>query len=356
MQTNPRNASRRAEKGSMTVFFAVASIALLGMTALAVETGYMMVTKAELQSVADVSAASANLELGRIYEENGNSDPSDYLLTPADKGRIVLAANRFSLRNQAAGRNIFLHPSDFEFGIWDKDAGELVETSYGVTSVSVAARRDTYANGEVSTLMASVAGLNDFGAKASATGQVSPMRKLPAGKGEFPVGIASYWFDHKDSPCGPDSQITFYPTGTLEGCAGWHTFEDAPANAEMLKSILSEIEASTWESPELVTGETYYNFTGGTVASALQKAKRAYDARKDADGKWQVHVPVYEANDCSNPTGWLKIIGVATVIIDNVEATGNKVVEGEIQCDVVMYGKGGGPDFGTHVGLGQLVR
>ncbi|MFT4572713.1 MAG: putative membrane protein [Hyphomicrobiaceae bacterium] len=32
----------------------------MGMAALAIEAGYMMVTKAELQNVADVSAAFAN--------------------------------------------------------------------------------------------------------------------------------------------------------------------------------------------------------------------------------------------------------------------------------------------------------
>ncbi len=347
---------RNPEKGGMTILFAVGGLALMGMAALAMEAGYMMVTRAELQNVADVAASSANLELGRIYEEAGNVDPKDYLLTQDDKSRIFWAANRFSLRNQAAGKSIWLHPSDMKFGTWDGENREMIETEYGVTTVSLSARRDAYANGRVSTLMASVAGLNNFGAKASAVGQVSQMRKLPAGKGDFPVGIASHWFDNKNSPCGPDSRITFYPTGTLDGCAGWHTFEDDPANAQKLKEILTAIEADTWESPELITGETYYNFTGGTVASALQKAKDAYNARKDADGKWLVHIPVYEASDCSNPGGWIKIIGVATAVIDKVVPTADKVIEGEIQCDVVMYGKGGGPDYGTHVGMGQLVN
>lgn len=355
--THPVQHNRdQSEKGAFTVLFAVAGLGLMGITALALETGYMMVTKAELQNVADVAAASANLELGRIYADAGNVDISDYQLTGDDRARIFFAANRFSLKNEAAGKHIWIHPDDFKFGTWDKDARELIPNTYGVTSVSISARRDAYANGKVSTLMASVAGLNEFGAKVDAVGRVSPLRKLPAGKGDFPVGIASFWFQNKDSPCGPDSSITFYPTGTLEGCAGWHTFEDEPANAEKLKSILTGIENGTWESPELVTGETYYNFTGGTVGSALQRAKEAYDSNKDADGKWLVHIPVFEATDCANPTGWIKIIGVATALIDNVVATGQKVIEGEIQCDVVMYGKGGGPDYGTSVGMGQLVN
>ncbi|MFT4572715.1 MAG: hypothetical protein ACI8TX_001945 [Hyphomicrobiaceae bacterium] len=170
----------------------------------------------------------------------------------------------------------------------------MVEDDYGVTSIGVSARRDAYANVNVSTLLASV--------------------------------------------------------------AGWHRFEDAPANANKLKAIPTEIESGTFVSPELITGETYYNFSGGTVASSLKKAEKAFQAQKDADGKWLVYLPVFEADDCANPHGWLKIVGVATAIITNIKPTGQKKNDAEIQCDVVMFGKGGGPDYGTSVGTRQIVN
>jgi hypothetical protein len=344
------------EKGAMTIFFAFAGLTLLGMTALAVESGYMMVTRAELQNVADVATASANRELGIIYEEAGNVDISDYLLTDFEKARIMLAANRFSLKNEAAGKRIFVHPSDFKFGRWDSSSKGVDEGDYGVTAVSVAARRDATANGSVQTLLAGVTGMNSFQAKADAAAQIAPVKKLPAGMAEFPVGIASHWFESKDSPCGPDSFIKFYPTGTLESCAGWHTFQDEPANAYQLKSILSGLRAGTWKSPEIAVGETSFIFTGGTVASALQEAERLFNEKKDANGEWLVHIPVYEASDCANPAGWIKIVGVATAIVTNVTPTGTKKIDAEVQCDVVMFGKGGGPDYGTHVGLGTRVK
>ncbi|MFT4572714.1 MAG: hypothetical protein ACI8TX_001946 [Hyphomicrobiaceae bacterium] len=59
------------------------------------------------------------LELGRIYEEAGNVNISEYLLTGAEKARIALAANMFSLRNKTARKNIYIHLNDFKFGTWD---------------------------------------------------------------------------------------------------------------------------------------------------------------------------------------------------------------------------------------------
>lgn len=344
------------QRGATSIFFAFAALALLGMSALAVETGYMMVTRAELQNVADVATASANRELGRIYEEAGNVDINDYRLTDYEKARVMLAANKFSLKNDAAGRRIFVQPADFKFGKWDGSSRSVSQSDYGVTSISVAARRDASANGAVTTLLAGVAGMDSFEAKVDAAARVSPVKKLPAGMAEFPVGIASHWFESKDSPCGPDSQIKFYPTGTLESCAGWHTFQDEPANALQLKTILSGLRSGTWTSPDLTVGETSFIFTGGTVASALQEAERLFNEKKDANGEWLVHLPVYEASDCANPTGWVKIVGVATAVISNVTPTGTKTIDAEVQCDVLMFGKGGGPDYGTTVGLSQMVN
>ncbi len=341
----------------MAILAAVGTIAVASFAALVVDVGYVLLTKAQLQNVADTAAQSGNLELGRIYEELGNFDPSDYHLTTEDRARVIYSVNTFSQMNTAGGEPITILPQDIIFGAWDSASRTFVQSDTGVTAIQVMARRDSVANGPVNTLLASIMGRDSFDASAGAGAAIAPVRTLPAGSVDFPVGIARAWFEAKDSPCGNSSAVMFYPTGTTQGCAGWHTFEIAPANAETLKSILHDIHEGRDPSPEIAVGETFFEFTGGTVDSALKEAERAYHSRMDADGTWQVHLPVYDRHDCSNPQGSIRIVGVATATITGMVTTGaEKQITANVQCDVIGYGEGGGPDYGTHVGLPTLIE
>lgn len=359
MRAPDKGKARSNERGSMVIFAAIGMVGLSGLAALALDAGYMMVTRAEIQNVADVGANSGTLELARIYEDLPESyDFKNHTLSDADKGRITAAVNAFSTQNSAAGQSISIGAGDIELGVWDRASRSFTATNTGVTAVRVKARRDNTTNGVVSTLMGSVIGVQDFSTTASAMGGISGPSTLGAGEGEFPVGIDESWFLARNSPCGTNSAIEFHPTGTLVGCAGWHTFEDAPANANKLKSILTQMKSDSYTSPELQVGETYYNFTGGTVTSALQKARLLYDTKKDSNGNWLVHIPVYQAQGCSNPHGWLKIIGVAAATIYDVDDKGgDKGIRANVSCDIIRTGKPGGPsDYGVLVARSQFLQ
>ncbi len=341
-----------SERGSISIFAGVAAVTLLGFSALVLDVGYMLVTNAELQNAADSGAAAGNRELGRIYEELGNVDITEYTLTMEDETRIYQRVNQFSQRNEAAGVSISVLTSDVSYGDWDKSTNTFAETRTGVNAVQVKARRDSEANGVVSTLLSHVLGRDEFGVNADAGATVLPARKLPRGKVDFPVGISRAWFEAKNSPCGGDTAITFYPTGTLQGCVGWHTFQRDPANAWALKDILHNMINNQFESPEIVAGETELIFTGGTVDSALKVAEDLYYTKRDSNGEYLVHLPVYDYDDCSNPEGWIRIVGIATAVITNIDDHGgDKRIDARIECDVLGFGEGGGPDYGTLVGL-----
>ncbi len=343
----------------MVVFAALAMIALSGVAALAIDAGLMMVSKAEIQNVADVGANSATIELGRIYEDLPTTyDYRNYTLSPVDKLRVAYSVNQFSTQNEAAGKSIWVGVSDIDFGRWDGASRSFVETDTGVTAVRVKARRDEQTNGVVSTLLASVLGVDKFAVTASSMGGLSGPRTLNRGEADFPVAIDESWFSSRDSPCGTNSSIEFHPTGTLVGCAGWHTFEDAPANAKKLRDILRGMEDNTFESPEFTVGETYFNFTGGTVTSALKAAEDLYEAKKDAFGNWLVHIPVYQASNCSNPEGWIKIVGVAAATIYEVDDHGgDKSIRANVSCDIIREGKPGGPsEYGVLAARTRFVQ
>ena len=344
------------QRGSMMIFAAIALLGVIGFAALVIDSGYMLLTKSELQNAADSGAASGNFELTQIYKELGPYvNYTTYTLTTDDKARIHTAVNRATLQNDAAGDPVSIAPGDILFGVYDSTINANSYGDTGVTAVEVYAHRnDQSAGGSVSTLLASAIGVDNFNVSADAGAAMNPLKRLPAGYGEFPVGIARAWFEAKDSPCGDDSYIEFYPTNSTVGCAGWHTFQDYPANASTLMTILREIKAETWVSPEIVAGETDYSFTGGTVDSALMDAKRAYDYLKDENGEWTVHLPVYDYSTCDNPTGWIRIVGIATAIVKEMKVLGNpKRISGDVACEYVAFGEGGGPDYGTYASLSQ---
>ena len=79
------------QRGAAVVMVAVAMMTLLGFAAIAVDTGYLMVAKNELQNVADASALAAARQLGAIYEPMTSAEQQSYTCNP---GTIIPVAQR----------------------------------------------------------------------------------------------------------------------------------------------------------------------------------------------------------------------------------------------------------------------
>lgn len=353
-----------SERGSTLVFGSMALVASIGFAAIVVDAGYMLATQADLQNVADVAATSASLELGRVYVDLGKADPTTHTLTSAEEARIVDAVNRVAQSNTVAGLPLDIGLGDLSFGRWeysDNGFGDQVfftETKTGPTAVSVKARRDDQVNGAVPTLLAGVLGIDAFQLSARASGALTPLSSLPAGRVELPVGVSKVWYEHRVSKCGTDATIRLYPTNDEASCAGWHTFDDGPASASHLRSIIRGIDDGSFSSPEIVMGQTEFEFVGGTMDSVLQDVANLYNKRKDAQGEWRTQIPVYDSYDCSNPNQRIKIVGIATVVVTGVKPKGSdKQVTGRMACTVVNYGTGGGnPDFGTRLAFPLTIE
>ncbi|MFN2427171.1 MAG: hypothetical protein ABR587_12075, partial [Candidatus Binatia bacterium] len=241
-------------------------------------------------------------------------------------------------------------------GKWNQTTGSFVETNVGVDSVQVRARRDETSNGMVSLLFPGILGRTAVPMTANAAARISGVRYLPAGTADFPIAIAKAWYASHTSPCSVDNTITFYPTGSAQGCAGWHTFQDAPASGSELKAILNGLRTGTFVSPAIDVLSTQFVFSGGTVTSAMAEVVDLYNAKKNSNGEMPVLIPVYDRNDCSNPNGWIPIIGVARAVITHVEVGGDKRIEARVQCDVIEIGESGGPDYGVLAAGPDLIN
>ena len=347
---------KNPQKGAVMLMVAGGAVAIFGMLALAIDVGYMMTTRAELKNAADAGAMSANRELARVYDGLGNVDRKNYTLTSADKARIQAAANSYTQQNRAAGVPIAVSGNDLVYGQWSTTTGAVATTLSGVNTVRVTARRDATSNGVVATLFGGILGVDSFTARAQSAAAVTGPAEVPAGTGDFPVGISRHWFEAKDSPCGQPADVRLYPTGSTLGCAGWHTFDSWPSNAAKLGSILHGMKEGTYKSPAMKVGETQFAFVGGTVASRFSDMKTLFEAKKDASGTYLVHIPVYDRDDCSNPNGWIKIVGIATARITNVTDSPEKTIDAKVECDILPLGRAGGPDYGTLVSAPTVIE
>ncbi len=349
------------ERGVIILLMAVAIVGLIGAASLAIDIGSALVTKAELQNVADASSLAATRELGLIYKGLGNNTSyKDYTLTTTNVATIKAKAQSFANANKAGGVAITLNSADVVMGPYDGKTGVITPGTKGVRAVEVTSRRDDTQNGQLQTQLARVLGIDQIAVTAQSASGLSALGTLKSGKGEFPVGLDEDWFSSHN--CGSADKVIFYPTSP-GSCAGWHTFNIKPASAARLKTIVNGIGDGTFQSPETVAGQTYYEFTGGVNASVFPDLKTLFESKRspsDATGTWTVNVPVYKSSGCSNPNQSILIVGFARLKIMTVTDAPSKLIDGDVECGIFNeedFGAGGGEkDFGTLVGTPDMIH
>ena len=353
----------KERRGAVSIIVAImVFFVLIGISALAIDVGYLYATRNELQNIADGAALAAAGELGNQLSNGGT----------LDSGEIYIAANTIGEGNQAGGKlGITIENGDVVIGRWKDPASPnpdgLFVTYDSPNAVRVTARRaGTGPNKAAKTFFAAIWGIHSVDVSAKATAALlSPLQMEP-----IPVGISKYWFDESHWPEGEfcEQDIKFHPTGNLEGCAGWHNYYDpdnpekSNANARKLRETLDGLRDGTIEIPKTIVGKTKYAFTGGTVASAFDNIEALYDSKKgnceDQDpDKWCGAVVVYDKDDCSNPNKRITIVGFAPVVITGILGPPQKTIEGRVLCDKVVWAQGeSGEYYGYLTGIPRLVE
>jgi len=361
-------------RGAVAIYVALTLTFFIGIAAMAVDVGYMMVGRTELQRTADAAALAATRQLGHIYEGMTYTAQQSYDVT-ADASTIQDAAINVASQNRAAGAGVVIDAADIEIGTWDQAREpRFVVTSSQPNAVRVKTRRDGTTNGPVTTFFARIFGVNSVGISALATAALTGEGTSGPGGLPIPIGIPTRWFEN---PSFCNSSINFYPPcnkepcTTSEGCASYHTFEDYPSSASFIKNIIMPgIPTGAYEAPATTAGVTGFNFTGGTLAALMNPPDypfiTLFDAMKvrndgvtdlDEDpATWTAKVVVYESDSCANPNQTLTIVGYTTIVITNVVGSPNPRVEGKVLCDNVQYGRGGGGNYGTMGSIPGLVQ
>lgn len=172
-------------RGSIVLLVAVAMIPLLGMVALAVDYGYLLKAKSDLQRAADATALAAVLSL----------EPDAY-------GNQDLDAVRAVVRQYAAanfGGEFAVLDSDIVIGRFEPSTVytnlQIVQTGIYDT-VRVTLRRDGNVNARAPLFFAKAIGFGEASLDATATAALQKAQGLKAGSDILPFGVPlSEWED-----------------------------------------------------------------------------------------------------------------------------------------------------------------
>jgi Flp pilus assembly protein TadG len=346
-------------KGTVTITVVLSMILLLSFAAFAVDVGYMMVRRNELQNIADTAALAAAGELGTIYTTMSYTDALAY---SPPSGDLLLKAQEVASTTGFNGVNI--RSADFRLGRWDYTTHTFTPTLIGPTAVNVTARKDGVANGPFTTLLGGVLGMGSFNVSATATASLTSLLTVPEGGLPIPVGISYAWFSH--DYC--DQPIKLYPTNDPAGCAGWHVYNQTPSSANILRKTIDGLTNQTYASPATTAGAIQYDFTGGNIANALRNMTTLFNTMKvinkpplDMDNDpstWTAAVPVYDSDNCSNPNGTMTIVGFSTITITSVTSPpAPQEIWAKVVCDSIVKGPGGGGlTLGTMGHIPNLVQ
>ena len=335
---------------------AVFMVVLLACGAAAIDIGHALVARNELQNVSDAAALAGDRALAIIYQGMTPAAQQSYVVTAANRATVVAAAQSTALANSAAGVPITINAADIAFGTWNFSTRTFTATNNTPTAVRVIARRDSAANGPISTFLGSVVGMPTIAVSSVATANLGPLNSvLPPATMNAPFGISQFYFN---SGFGCGDQIQFAPTGLPQSCAGWTTF-DQSFNANHMKTILDGMNNGTYTSPATTAGQSTLQFGNGDIGAAWSRLERLFDTMTANGNTWDAVLPVYGSNDCT-PNGPIPIVGFATVRITFVGGPGDPgnalncsggntapgCIKGVIQCNVFGGTAGGGLPFG----------
>jgi Flp pilus assembly protein TadG len=360
------------EKGVVLVYVAILLVVFLGIAALAVDIGYLMVGKTELQRTADAAALAATRQLGVIYEGMSYANQRTYNAA-TDEALIKSAATNVALQNRATGTSEIIDPADIQIGRWDPTAANSFTAGLlQPNAVQVVNRRDDASStGRVGTFFARIFNITGVEVRATATAALTGESTAGPGGLPVPVGISYAWFRNLGANNFCNQPIRFYPTNDPSSCGGWHVYDrynNAPDSR--LRATIGDIESNAWQNDEVIAGSTIFRFTNGTMSTQTYDAMYSlFNSRRsmDNDGNdltWTATVPVYaptpsdgglDAADCGSPHIEM-IYGFATIVISGVSPPPVHQIDGYVICNNVEAGRGGGVNAGTLGSIPGLVQ
>ena len=348
------------ERGIAAINGVFMGVTMAIMAGVAIDVGHALLTQNELHNASDAAALAATRQLGVTYLAMPISQQQDLNrnLTSNEQSQVNAQATAAAFANSASNiSNLSLSQGDIEYGTWDFNAKTFTPTVTRPNAIRATTRRDDAANGPITTFFGGILGVNTMSLATSSIAALGTSGgPLPPGVADVPFAISSNWFN---GVANCDSGIQFSPTG-VNGCAGWHVFDQTPANASKLRNTIDGLQDGSYQSPGLTPGQTHYTFTGGEVSSAFPNLIDLWDTKKQWNtdtgrDEWAINLPVYQASSsssCNNPSGSITIVGYAKAVITTVKKND---IQAEVKCDTFFDGAPSPNQTGGGIGPLQPV-
>ena len=143
MKRGHHKLKKHRRRGSTLVLAAIIMVLMLGMVGFAVDMGYVMLVRTQLQVAADSAAiAAAAANMNDLQNE------------------VVATASQYAEYHASGGKNVQLSPADVEPGVWDFSTRRFTSSAWNSNAVRVTTRRDGTTNGEAVLFFAKVLGID----------------------------------------------------------------------------------------------------------------------------------------------------------------------------------------------------
>jgi len=255
-------------RGAIVVLAAVLLVILLGMIAFAVDFGYVVLVRTQLQTAAD-SAALAAATTGTTITE------------------AKAVAQDYANRHIAGGRNVSLQSSDIVPGTWNADTRTFTEIASGLgNAIKVTTKMDDTTGGQTQLFFGNLFGISSLSQEASAIATTNPrdicfvidlsasmhydaepdydtgssVRAALIQKAFDDLGFGATYSYTKRYPPSSSANTYWagYPALTTSKSSSWKS------------SLITALAASTYR------GTIYYTGTRGMSSAAKDKAAYSY--------------------------------------------------------------------------------
>jgi Flp pilus assembly protein TadG len=252
------NQRTRSRRGVIIFLTAFLIIVFLGMIAFAVDLGYILTAKTQLQSAADSAALAAAATMGNIEDES------------------VRKAKEFGGLNKVGTENVIINDSDVVYGLWDTNTKKFTASTAGYgNAVQVTAHADSSTSGAVPLFFGGLFGRPSVNLAASAVATTNPRDIC------FIVDLSSSMNDDTDPS--KTSSINDKYTG---------------AGTAMMQKLFDDLDFGTYPgssysagSPILPTTIHEITVSEGTVSN-LYKKHDVEETKKVWNGKKYVNTTV----------------------------------------------------------------
>jgi Flp pilus assembly protein TadG len=195
----------KLRKGAIAPLAAMLAVFVLGVVAFALDTGWIVLAKAELQSAADSAALAGASQLidGYVqYQLPGQTAERKTAILNATMTSARTAAKKYAQLNTSGGvSSLTLKDTDIEFGFLDKNNAytSLADKGGFPNTIKVLMRRDKTANGSLNLFFAPALGTKstNLNTTASATIYAGVIKGFSSGPNQK-IGMLPMTYDVND--------------------------------------------------------------------------------------------------------------------------------------------------------------